>query len=233
MNLQRAWLLTVLTMVALAASSQNDKHFNFGLKAGFGSTGYAVERLSIEGNTVENYDSQSDVNLSFGGFARINMPHSYFQVDASYASLGYTILFPTVEWMAGARSTDVSSIATRLKLIEMPILYGIYLKNYDIYRMAIYTGPKAGLILAGLSGHRYYNFSQYEITEAIWPCCFSWVGGININIAHFYADLSVEWGVNNLSQGFTTSLPTGVTHTGDFVYDRRKNGLNFSIGFLF
>lgn len=232
--IQRRVLLTILLLtMAYTAMAQKEKHFNYGLKASFGSVRYDVEHLSIEGNLVSDYTTECNVSTTFSAFGRLNMQRHYLQLDAALNKHSSTVLFPTVEWMAGARSGDVSSITTQLTLVEMPFCYGYYLKNEGYYRLSFFTGPKVDLILPEWSSHSFTNFTQIDITETIFPIYYNWMGGFSISIKQFYFDLSAEMGLNNVSRGFTTQHLLGERHTGDFVYDRFRNSLNFSIGLIF
>lgn len=207
--------------------------FNYGARASFSSTFYSVEKLYIDGTDINDITTKSEVSLSYAAFARLNIRHHYLQTEAAYTISRYSILFPTALWSPSATSSDISTISTELFGLEVPLYYGYYLEDQSPYRLAIFGGPKVNFILPGRSRHLFENFSQADIDETIWPFIFSGVIGFNVNISHLYFDISFEAGLNNISRYFTTIDNHGQVSTDDFIFNRRKNGVSFSIGAIF
>jgi hypothetical protein len=56
--------------------------------------------------------------------------------------------------------------------------------------------------------------------------------GLGINIGRVFFDFSLEYGLHNISQEVQTTDSDGVVDAGGIVFDRRKNVLSFSIGFI-
>ena len=227
-----------LSLTALAAHAQDGKDirrtsFNFGGRTSFSSMFYSVEKLYIEGTDITDFTTKSEVSLSYAAFARLNIRHHYLQTELCYNISRYSILFPTTLWNTDATSSDVSTISTELRGLEMPLFYGYYLEDHSPYRMSVFVGPKINFILPGQSRHLFENFSQADIDETIWPFIFSGVIGFNVSISHLVFDISFEAGLNNISRYFTTINPQGQVSTDDFIFNRRKNGVSFSIGAIF
>ena len=194
---------------------------------------YSVEKLYIDGTDINDFTTKSEVSLSYAAFARLNIRHHYLQTEICYNISRYSVLFPTTLWNANATSSDISTISTELRGLELPLYYGYYLEDHDPYRLSIFCGPKVNFILPGQSRHLFENFSQTDIDETIWPFIFSGVIGFNVSISHLVFDISFEAGLNNISRFFTTIGPQGQASTDDFIFDRRKNGVSFSIGAIF
>jgi len=213
--------------------SVHSTSFNYGAKASFSSTFYSVERLHINGTDIDDITTKSEVSLSYTAFARLSLRRHYLQTEVAYSISRYSILFPTAQWSHNATSSDISTISTEIIGLEVPLYYGYYMQNKGPYRLACFAGPKVNFILPGRSRHLFENFSQADIDETIWPFIFSGVVGFNVSISHLIFDISFEAGLNNISRYFTTTDADGRTSTDDFVFNRRKNGVTFSIGVIF
>ena len=99
--------------------------------------------------------------------------------------------------------------------------------------MSFYIGPKAKFVITDISSHEFNNYPFTTIIESIRPINFSLMAGLGINISRVFFDFSFEYGLHNISNGFTTTNVNDVLRTDDFIFDRRKNVLSFSVGFMF
>lgn len=207
--------------------------FNYGATASFSSTFYSVETLRISGTDINDITTKSEVSLSYTGFARLNIRRHYLQTQIAYSISRYSILFPTAQWSPNATSSDVSSISTEIIGLEVPLYYGYYMQKKGPYRLACFAGPKVNFILPGRSRHLFESFTQADIDETIWPFIFSGVAGFSVSISHIVFDISFEAGLNNISRYFTTTDANGQTSTDDLIFNRRKNGVSFSLGVIF
>ena len=222
-----------LLLVATSVFGQGNKKFNYGLRVSFSSTFYTVEELCISKTEISDFTTKSEVSLSYTGFARLNLNRHYLQTEATYNISRYSVVFPTSLWNPAASMSDKSSINTELFGMEVPLYYGYYLQKQSPYLLAFFVGPKVNFILPGKSRHLFENFSHVEIDETIWPFIFSGVVGLNVSIRNLMFDISFEVGLNNVSRYFTTIDSNGATSTDDFIFNRRKNGVSFSIGCIF
>ena len=59
------------------------------------------------------------------------------------------------------------------------------------------------------------------------------MAGFSVSISHIVFDISFEAGLNNISRYFTTTDANGQTSTDDLIFNRRKNGVSFSLGVIF
>ena len=57
--------------------------------------------------------------------------------------------------------------------------------------------------------------------------------GMGINISRIFFDFSFEYGLHNISKEFTTIDFENVSSTQALRFNRRKNVLSFSVGFMF
>ena len=94
--------------------------------------------------------------------------------------------------------------------------------------MSFYVGPKAEFVIADHSNHTFENFPYKDIKEKIYPCNFSMMMGLDISITPVFFDFSFEYGLHNISQGINSPS----TDIAGIIFNRRKNVLSFSIGFI-
>mgnify|MGYP003295337979 CR=1 FL=1 len=226
-------LLILLLFVALRASAQEGQALNVGLRAGFSSSIYSVEKLSIENHPIIDFTTKSEVSVHYATFLRVNMHRHYLQTEVAYSISRYSVLFPTSSWSDFTKPSDVSTISTKLTGIEVPIYYGYHIRQENVYGMSFFMGPKLSIVLPELSSHVFENFTQASIAETISRYNYSAVVGMGVNIGMLSFDVAFEAGLNNISRYFTTTDSKGNISTNDFIFDRRKNGISFSVGLMF
>ena len=182
--------------------------------------------------TSLNYLTTATANEFFTAFARFNIKKHYLQTEVSYNISNYSIYFPTDQWDPSANKTMQSVISTKINGIEIPLYYGYHIMKEGPYGMSFYIGPKAKFVHTDYSKHTFDNFPYKHIRESIYPINFSIMFGVGINISRVFFDFSLEYGLHNISQGIEATDSNNDINTGGIVFDRRKNVLSFSIGFI-
>lgn len=215
------------------ARQNNDPLINYGVKAGFSSTMYEVNDLIVAGKPISDYMTRSEISLFYTAFARLNIDKHYLQTELTYNISNYTLEFATEQWSSSALPYDKSTIATKITGFEIPLYYGYHIIKEGPYGMSFFAGPKAKFILVNSSRHWFKNFPYEHITENVTPVNFSLMAGFGVNIARVFFDFSFEYGLNNISNGFTTIDLEGNEIQQGLIFNRRKNVLSFSIGFMF
>lgn len=211
----------------------NTALINYGVKGGFSSTIYEVHDLTVAGMPINEYMTKSEISSFYTAFARININKHYLQTEASYNISNYSIEFNSNQWNSTAPLTDKSIIGTKIIGIEVPIYYGYHILKEGPYGLSFYIGPKAKMVLTNFSKHTFNNFPYTHIEESIYPINFSLMTGLGINIARVFFDFSFEYGLHNISNGFTTIDIEENMSTQNLVFNRRKNVFSFSVGFMF
>lgn len=215
------------------AQKRESAPINFGVKGGFSSTIYEVRELSIGGMPINDYMAKSEISSFYTLFARTNLRLHYLQTEVSYNISNYSIEFDETEWNPTAPGHTRSSISTKIIGIEVPLFYGYHILKQGPYGLSFYMGPKAKFILTGLSNHVFEQSPYQAFEESIRPINFSLMMGMGINISRVFFDFSLEYGLHNISNGFTTVDLDDNRRTGDLIFDRRKNVFSFSLGFMF
>lgn len=232
--MKRLAVFCCLLAASLAfAEARDNQRFNFGAKMGFSSTICYVEQLQIAGQPVTTFDAQSEVSTNYTAFGRFNIKRHYIQPEISYARCRYSVVFDAREWNETAPADAKNSISTLMSFVEVPLLYGYHLSQDGPYGFSIFGGPKLSMLVPSQSRHTFDGFDYRSIDETVRPLQVGGVVGIGTNISCVFFDFRYEFGLHNISQGFTT-LDGDCNHSEDDIrFDRRRNALSFSIGLLF
>ncbi|MBR3859153.1 MAG: PorT family protein [Bacteroidaceae bacterium] len=215
------------------AQQGRDALINYGVKGGFSSTIYEVHDLTVAGQPINNYMAKSEISSFYTAFARVNIKRHYLQTEVSYNISNYSIDFSSDQWNTSAQPQNQSTISTKIIGLEVPLYYGYHILKEGPYGLSLYIGPKAKFILTDYSSHTFNNFPYTHIEEHIHPINFSLMIGLGINISRVFFDFSFEYGLHNISNGFTTIDIEENTSPDNLIFNRRKNVFSFSIGFMF
>ncbi len=206
---------------------------NYGVKGGFSSTFYEVNDFIVAQSPINEFISKSEISSFYTVFARLNMKRHYLQTELSYNISNYSIEFDKDLWDSSAQPHEKSTIGTKILGLEIPLCYGYHILKDGPYGLSLYFGPKAKVILTDYSNHTFENSPYKTLEEDIHPINFSLITGVGISISRVFFDFSFEYGLHNISKGFTTTDTENSFSTNSLIFNRRKNVLSFSIGFMF
>ena len=206
---------------------------NYGVKTGFSSTIYDVRDLAVFNYPITTYTSHSEISSFHTAFVRMNIHRHYVQTECSYNISKYSISFPIHQWAPMYTGSEQSSISTKNNGIEIPFYYGYHIMKDASYGMSFYMGPKAKFVLTNISSHVFDKLPFADVTETIHPINFSMMIGLGVSISPVFFDFSFEYGLHNISDHFITTNSRGEEYPNGLTFDRRKNVLSFSIGFMF
>lgn len=226
-----ALILTLCCIFSYA--QQKDNVINFGVKSGFSSTIYEIEKLVVGSMPINELTAKSEISSFYTAFLRVNIRRHYLQSELNYNISNYSIIFPTTQWDPAATATEKSSISTKIIGLEVPLYYGYHIIKEGPYSMSLYIGPKAKYILTDYSRHVFENLPYRQIEESIYPINFSLMTGLEVNISRIFFDFSFEYGLHNISRGFTIIDDEPYSDMQELAFNRRKNVLSFSFGFMF
>lgn len=226
-------LLLCLCCMLTFAQQKGVALINYGVKGGFSSTIYEVNELSVAGSPINEFIAKSEISSFYTAFARINIKRHYLQTEASYNISNYSIEFSRDQWDDTAQPHDKSIIGTKIIGLEVPFYYGYHILKEGPYGLSFYIGPKAKFVLTNYSRHTFENSPYKELEESIYPINFSLMTGLGVNISRIFFDFSFEYGLHNISKEFNTIDTENNFSTNSLIFNRRKNVLSFSIGFMF
>ena len=227
--------LIVLLIISIHVHGQQKPPvtINYGLKTGFSSTIYDVREFSVLQAPITEYTSHSEISSFYTAFLRVNMQRHYLQTECSYNISKYSISFPIHQWAPMYTGTEHSSISTKINGIEVPLYYGYHIVKDATYGMSFYMGPKAKFVITNISNHVFDKLPFTNVTETIHPINFSMMIGMGISISPVFFDFSFEYGLHNISDHFVATNSRGEEYPNGLIFNRRKNVLSFSIGFMF
>lgn len=233
--MKRIFLILTLCLcyTSLFAQQTGSPLLNYGVKGGFSSTIYEVHELTVAKMPINNYMARSEISLFYTVFARVNVKRHYLQTELSNNISNYSIDFGSNQWKTSADTYEKSSISTKIIGLEVPLYYGYHILKEGPYGLSVYIGPKAKFVLTDYSRHVFDNFPYTHIEESIHPVNFSLMTGLGISISPVFFDFSFEYGLHNISNGFVTTDIEGNQSRDNLVFNRRKNVLSFSVGFMF
>lgn len=226
-------LLLCLCCMLTFAQQKGVALINYGVKGGFSSTIYEVNELSVAGSPINEFIAKSEISSFYTAFARINIKRHYLQTEVSYNISNYSIEFSRNQWDDTAQPHDKSIIGTKIIGLEVPFYYGYHILKEGPYGLSFYIGPKAKFVLTNYSRHTFENSPYKELEESIYPINFSLMTGLGVNISRIFFDFSFEYGLHNISKEFNTIDTENNFSTNSLIFNRRKNVLSFSIGFIF
>lgn len=226
-------LLLTIALLPSFAQPKQPVNITYGVKGGFSSTIYEVQQLSVMHQPITEHTAHSEISSFYTAFMRLNINRHYLQTECSYNISRYSLSFSTNQWDPNAGPQEQSSITTKIDGLEVPLYYGYHILKEGPYGMSFYIGPKAKFVLTEYSSHSFEKFPYKFIDESIHPVNFSLMVGLGISISPVFFDFSFEYGLHNISRNFITADSDNNIEAGSFVFNRRKNVLSFSIGFIF
>ena len=231
--------VTIIIATLLCCTLTHASHWkheallNYGVKGGFSSTIYEVNDFVVASVPITEYVAKSEISSFYTAFVRLNAQRHYLQSEISYNISHYTIEFATSQWNPSATPYELSALSTKIVGFEVPLYYGYHILKEGPYGLSFYIGPKAKFVLTDYSVHHFENSPYDHLSESIYPINFSLMMGLSVHISRIYFDFSFEYGLHNISNGFHTTDILGTPSDESLIFDRRKNVLSFSVGFMF
>lgn len=186
----------------------NERIFNIGLKAGIN-----VNRLST---SLPDYFNENYVGFKGGVFSRINIGRFHFQPEVNFSMTGGEGRFS---------NNDNRYYAIKLHAIEVPILLGFKVINFDIFNLRLNAGGwmtfnvGKSIIVTDVNHPSNNTFESSKLSSYDGGL----VVGLSANIWRFTVDFRYQWGfVNILGKNVFVQDPAAKFRNGIF---------EFSVGF--
>lgn len=240
--MKRSFLLFVAAFVCLSAFSQdqvkkgeNDYAVNVGIKGGFNSSMYFVDKFKIKDVTINEIQNNYKVGYFGSLFMRINIKKHFIQPEICYNISRSEIIFDKKGSQHPEVEPDYASINATIRTVEMPVLYGYNFIKSGPYEMYFFLGPKVKYVWKQKSKLRFNNFDQQGIEEELHPINVSAVVGVGVRISRILFDFRYDAGLYNISKNVTYENITseGEEEKANIIFHRRNNLLSFSLGFIF
>ena len=232
------WGLLPLEGLPQSASGDKEQEYakvNVGVKAGFNSSMYFIDKFSVGGVSLNEIQNNYKVGYFGSFFCRFNLKkHHYLQTELSYnVSKGSIAVPQTAEYREVL--TDNVLIRTSVHSIDVPLLYGYKFVDTYPYGMAFFVGPKVAYNWEKQGKSEYAGFFQQGIKEEMHPLYFSCVIGLAVNVSNIFFDFRYEAGLHNMIREvtFDASDTEAPYNTQAIELKKRRNVLSFSLGVIF
>lgn len=222
--MKKSCIILLFLFISFASNAQDKLRLNTGFKAGVQASTYQHTEFTLEGYNYNEKSLNTRIGYTFSGFLRLSKGRPYVQTEGIFSIDKYNFSFEPQNII----TNDVNLIP-RYKLttysIHVPLLFGYKFVNTQTYKMSVFTGPKAKFLFTSLSDQNFINFPFSGAKEELDPLTFSWVVGLEVNIANICFDFVYQVGLNNTSEYIY--IPD--THE-KFQFNRNVDVLGFSLG---
>ncbi len=209
--------------------------FNVGVKAGFNSSMFFTDEISINGKKLEMAQNNYKVGYLAAVFCRFNLKkHHFIQPEFSCNITQGSVSIPFT--LANSELLKENAlIKKKTTTLDIPILYGYKFIDVHPYGMAFFIGPKITWIWKQHSSTEFTGFYQQEIKEEQHPLQYSGVIGLAVNVSNIFFDFCYEIGLHNTirSMTYNSNLTESPYNEGKIQLQQRKNILSFSVGVIF
>ncbi|MCD8309699.1 MAG: PorT family protein [Prevotellaceae bacterium] len=223
------------------STGRYDHVVNFGVKGGFTSSLFLVSNFMLNG--VEIKEVQNNYKIGYFGsvFMRINFGQHFLQPEVSYTVDNCNITFnkPVPEDADEDYMAGTASITSRIRSLEVPVIYGYNIIKEGPYSLAVFGGPKIRYIFRKASDITFENFDQQDVTETLYPFNISVTAGVAVTISRIFFDFRYDIGLHNISKRMSYH-PVIEDASGEIIessnqirFHRRDNVLSFSFGIIF
>ena len=208
--------------------------FNLGVKAGFNSSMFFTDEISINGKELELAQNNYKVGYFAAVFCRFNMKkHHFIQPEFSCNITQGSVSIPST--LANSEILKENAlIKKKMTTFDLPILYGYKFIDVHPYGMAFFVGPKVTWVWEKHCSTEFTGFHQQEIKEEQYPFQYSGVVGLAVNVSNIFFDFRYEQGVGNISKSivYDNINSDGSTGVSNITFHRRDSALSFSLGFI-
>ena len=230
--MKRCLLAAIACLLSFAinpvhAQEESKLKLNAGLRIGVQANTYHNTRFDIEGYDYNNTSQNTRIGYTVSGFFRAGKNRMFLQTEATLSTEKHNFSFePETESLSSTMTSPPRYRQTNYS-IQVPLLLGHYFVNSDQYKMGVFTGPKARFLFTSLSKQEFDNIEFKNAKEYLDPLTYSWVLGLEVNIANLCFDFMYELGLSNVSQYI--DIPEKGKR---YRFDRNINALCFSLGII-
>lgn len=233
------WTTIMLCLSCFAQENvkkgQTDHSINIGIKGGFNSSMYFVDKFKIMDVTIEEIQNNYKIGYFASVYMRVNINKHFFQPELHYTISKSEIMFDKRGSQSPEVQPDYATIDATIHSIGFPVLYGYNFVKRPPYAMCFFVGPKPMYVWKQKSKLSFSNFDQTGIEEKLFPINVSAVVGVGVTISNIFFDFSYEMGLHNISKSvrYDNMSPEGEEQISNVTFNRRNNILSFSLGVIF
>lgn len=200
------------------------KRFNWGIRLGVNAPLVDIRHMTLDGNKIDESDSESSLGLSGSFIGRYNIKRHYIQLEVGMHQSHTRIYSPDF----GLNKINTSSYA-----VDVPVLYGYNITKHGPFLMNLFAGPRVSYICNETSRINTSSTTSHNLVYDDTPNSFSFyaVGGLSTTIGHLYIDFRYAYCIGN-SKDQSFRLGPDDSQVGQVKLSRAINELSISIGYL-
>lgn len=201
-----------------------NKRFNWGIRVGVNAPLVDIRHMTLDGNKIDESDSESSLGLSGSFIGRYNIKRHYIQIEVGMHQSHTRLYNPDY----GLNKINTSSYA-----VDVPVLYGYNITKHGPFLMNLFAGPRVSYICNETSRINTSSTTSRNLVYDDKPNSFSFyaVGGLSTTIGHLYIDFRYAYCIKN-SKDQSFRLGNDDTQVGQVKLSRAVNELSISIGYL-
>ncbi|WP_158960507.1 porin family protein [Myroides fluvii] len=181
--MKKLGLLFSILLTSFAFNTYAQSPINVGIKAGANFTNFS--------SNPKEFSSKTASGFGVGAMARINLNRSYIQADLMYSEKNIKF------------ESELSSDKTKMKNIEVPVVYGYKLLKSPLYNVRVFGGGVYTVVLNDLSKGSVDNaFNEFDKSN------IGYRVGAGVDVLKFTFDVSYDGGLNNVSKNFSSKPNT-------------------------
>lgn len=240
--MKQGLILLIILLIGIPGFAQNEiakekesSHVRYGIKGGFNSSMYFVDKFVIKDVTIDKIQNNYKIGYFGSFFMQINMKRHFIQPELSYATSKSEIEFDKKGSQHPDIEPDYATIGATIHTGELAVLYGYNFTLSGPYSMCFFVGPKAKYVWQQKSKPKFKNFDQKGIQEELYPINMDAVVGVGVRISRIFFDFRYEAGLHNISKSVTYENinEDGQEQISNIIFKRRNNILSFSLGLIF
>jgi len=209
------------------------KKVNFGVKIGLNSALPSIHSFTIDGNPVENKETEYKINKIISVFARFNFEHFFIKPNLTWNQTESNIKGFYSERAISTENPRTNLIVNlKYHSFDAPLLIGYPIIKQGPYQLNLMAGPCIKC---------YYGNQLEDITNEFSTCVTDnnttkwglnlWTG-INVSIHKIFFDFSYEYGITSFRPNFISE--TSASDSQHLVkLNMNELFMNFSVGFMF
>ncbi len=217
----------LLTALPVHSQEESKLQINGGFRFGVQANTYHNTYFDLEGYNYNNTNQNTRIGYTLSGFFRVGKNRLFAQTEAILSTEKHNFSFEPEDEIPGTIMVATPRYRQTNYSLQVPLLLGYYFVDSSPYKMGVFTGPKAKILFTSLGKQEFDNFEFDKAKEYLDPLTYSWVVGLEVNIANLCFDFMYEIGLNNISQYIL------IPETGSkYRFNRNINALSFSLGVI-
>jgi len=226
------WVIATLPFCRVHAEDyvhgKGNHEFLYGVKISASSAATNPYKIAVGSIGLKEYriDSQVGTSLMLNGGVGFGQFRILSGIGLDYSRSTIYVDFNSFE--GSNLQADEGCLSVEMKDLMIPLKLDYTLIDQEPYRLSVFAGPKARLVLPGSYDSDFQQFPAEGLKEEPSTLMMSGAIGIGVQTGRTFFEFELEHSFSNLSDGIMdrNGHPSGI------VIDRKLNIMTFSVGIL-